>query len=279
MKANKTSDEWFEEERSRLWALAYRMLGTVSETEDVLQDAYVKVIEVNLSEMDRPPAYLTTVVSRLCIDRLRRRDKDAYIGPWLPEPIAEDDASRFGAIHTAFLHLLENLNPKERAVFILKEAFDYDHHEVGEVLDISDASSRQLLKRAKQRLSTLEEYDLKPDPRPVVNQFVEALIADDLDRVETLLCDDVIAYTDGGGIVSAAIIPLEGTDRIKTVFGHLFRKFRGTATFSWQTVSGGWGLVVDNGDGTMSVATFVLKEGKLHRVYMMRNPEKLTAFI
>ena len=199
-KANITS--WFQNERSRLWALAYRMLGTVSETEDVLQDAYLKLSDTDLGSIDNPPAYFTTVVSRLCIDRLRSRDKEAYIGPWLPEPIVQDESERFGAIHTAFLHLLENLNPKERAVFILKEAFDYGHQEVGQVLDITDASSRQLLKRAKQRLSKLQDYDLSPDPRPVVNEFIEALVDDDLDRVETLLCADVVAFTDGGGVVS-----------------------------------------------------------------------------
>ena len=92
----------FESERSRLWALAYRMLGTVSETEDVLQDAYLKISKIDYSEIDRPPAYLTTVVSRLCIDRLRVREKESYVGPWLPEPICDDETERFGAIHTAF---------------------------------------------------------------------------------------------------------------------------------------------------------------------------------
>ncbi len=270
--------EFFTNERSRLWAIAYRMLGTVSETEDVLQDAYIKCTDVDFTQVDNPPAYLTTVVSRLCIDRLRVRDKESYVGPWLPEPVCDDETERFGAIHTAFLHLLENLNPKERAVFILKEAFDYDHREVGEVLDISDASSRQLLKRAKQRLGKLDEIDLTPDPRPVVNQFVEALVADDLDKVESLLCEDVIAYTDGGGVVRAAIIPLEGIERIKTVFGHLFRKFEGEGKFEWRKINGNWGLIIDQGEGNLTVATYVLEQGKLHRIYMMRNPEKLTEF-
>lgn len=269
--------DFFAGQRSRLWALAYRMLGTVAETEDVLQDAYLKCSEVEYAGIENPAAYLTTAVSRLCIDRLRIRDRESYVGPWLPEPICDDETERFGAIHTAFLHLLENLNPKERAVFILKEAFDYDHREVGEVLDISDASSRQLLKRAKQRLGPLDELDLKPDPRPVVNQFVEALVADDLERVESLLCEDVVAFTDGGGVVRAAIIPL-GIERIKTVFGHLFRKFQDNAHIEWRKVSGNWGLVMDTGDGTLSVATFVIKGHQLHRIYMMRNPEKLTAF-
>jgi RNA polymerase sigma-70 factor (ECF subfamily) len=112
-----------------------------------------------------------------------------------------------------------------------------------------------------------------------VSEFIEALVNDDLDRVESLLCEDVVAFTDGGGVVSAAIIPLEGTDCIKTVFGHLFRKFRDTETLEWRPVNGGWGLVIENVDGTMSVATFVLQAGKLHREYLMRSPDKLTAFV
>jgi RNA polymerase sigma-70 factor (ECF subfamily) len=116
------------------------MLGSVSETEDVLQDAYLKLSNTDLGSIDNPPAFITTVVSRLCKDRLSSRDREAYVGPWLPEPTVQDESEQSGAIHTAFLHLRENLNPKERAVFILKEAFDYDHQEVGQVLDITDSS-------------------------------------------------------------------------------------------------------------------------------------------
>lgn len=263
-------------ERARLWSLAYRMLGTASEAEDILQDAYIRSRSVDTDAIDNPSAYLTTIVSRLCIDRLRAREKEAYVGPWLPEPVYEDDSDRWGAIHTAFLHLLERLNPKERAVFILKEAFDYDHREVSEVLAISEASSRQLLRRARQRLGRIEDLEETQDPRPAVNRFVAALMADDLDGVESLLSGDVIAFTDGGGVVSAAIIPLAGVERIKTVFGHLFRKFEGTAEYEWRWINGSWGLVTQYGDGTLTVTTFLVKAGRIHRIYVVRNPHKLS---
>lgn len=269
--------DWLNVERKRLWALAYRMLGTAYDAEDVLQDAYLKCANVDFSEVATPPAFLTTTVSRLCIDRLRLRRREEYVGPWLPEPVTEDDADRYGSIHTAFLHLLERLSPKERAVFVLKEALDHDHRDIADMLDITDASSRQLLSRAKKRLKEMEAWSLSIDPRPVVNEFVEALLEDDLDRVESLLCEDVVALTDGGGVVSAAIVPLEGIERIKTVFGHLFRKFEGDTQFEWRRISGNWGLVIRQ-DGDISVATFQIGRGRLQRVFMVRNPNKLTAF-
>lgn len=264
-------------------ALAYRMLGSVSEAEDVLQDAWLRWSSVPLNRVTSPRSYLLSIASRLSIDRLRyrRTDKLNYVGPWLPDPVATDDdpeaeLQRLDSINTSLLLVLERLNPVERAVFVLKEAFDYSHEEIADTLGISVANSRQRLRRARQTMSARldEECGDSSDVVPLVNAFFNAAREGDLAQLNALLAEDVIAYSDGGGRASAAIIPLYGIERVITVFAHLV-KSNPDFELTWTRVNEQWGLVIKLGESIQSVTTFEARQGKITRVYTMRNPDKL----
>ncbi len=279
----------FEEHRGLMYSIAYRMLGNYSEAEDAVQDAYVRWRKVNLKQVESPAAYLASTVSRLCIDKQRRQkvDRMLYKGPWLPEPLDDEYVTdvndpeyvneKAESISIAFMLLLENLAPLERAVFILRESFDLPHDQIAEMLDIKPAHSRQLFRRAKAKFDQNEVPDeaIADDPIPLMEKFIAAATTGNLDELHALMTDDIIAYSDGGGRASAAIIPLVGKDRVSTVLMHLLRKEQDALHMDWQTINGEPALVFSDASGIHSVHSVQVKGGKLHRVYTMRNPDKL----
>jgi RNA polymerase sigma-70 factor (ECF subfamily) len=223
--------ESFQQQRPLLFSIAYRMLGSASEAEDVLQDAWLRLSASN-TDIRSPQAFAATVVTRLCLDRLKsaRATREEYVGPWLPEPVLTDEgpetrAQRSESVTLAFLVLLETLSPEERAVFLLKEVFDYEHAQIAEMLGTTPSNSRQLFHRAKERVR------LKPDPAParisrsIAEQFARAFQAGDTDRLRAMLAADVSFTSDGGGKVSAARRPLNGREEV----AHLLAGFRRTA--------------------------------------------------
>ncbi|XOV86083.1 MAG: RNA polymerase sigma factor SigJ [Pseudomonadota bacterium] len=287
MKVGNPHGRVFEANRSRLNGLAYRMLGSLSEAEDVVQDAYLRWRLVRLADVASPSAFLTTVVSRLCVDRQRRRkvEKAIYQGPWLPEPLGEtavdglnDPAKQHEQrefLSMGFMVLLERLTPLERAVFVLREAFDFEHEQIAAVFNIKGAYSRQLLRRARQRLQVDDLDDLAADPTPVVEQFLAAAASGDMDRLKALLTEDVVAFTDGGGRATAALIPLVGRDRVLTVVLHLLGKEK-NLTLAWRRVNGAPGLVSYEGSKVSSTHSFTVRDGRIHRIFSMRNPGKMS---
>ncbi len=290
----KPADKLFEAQRDKLKAIAYRMLGTMSDAEDVLQDGYLRWSQhwgrQDRSKIDNPAGYLTSLVTRLCLDRLRHRrvERAHYVGPWLPEPVLTEtradpaqQTELLQSINTAFLLLLESLSPTERAVFTLKEAFDYSHADISNLLGVSLAQSRQLLHRAHRRLSEKTTGDSKPGGEtvePIVEAFYLAAMDGDMDKLATLLCEDVVAYSDGGGVVSAALIPLEGIERVSTVFAHIISRAGSNLRWQWCDINHQRGVILRENDGLNNVTTFDLKHGKIHRIYTMRNPRKLRGF-
>lgn len=283
----------FEQQRGQLYAIAYRMLGALSEAEDVLQDAWVKWQAVDLQRVDTPAAYLTSIVSRLCIDRQRRArvEKLIYTGPWLPEPASDAftdqlEATPFGnpegnarqaeSISMAFLVVLQALGPMERAVFILKEAFDTDHSEIAETLDITVAHSRQLLRRARIKIAGAEVIDApQQQTQALFEQFLTAAATGDMDALHELMTDDIVAYSDGGGRASAALIPLHGKTRVATVLLHLMKNQPVPLTPSFVKANGGLCLVLKAGDEIHSSHSIRIKGNKVAGIYSTRNPEKL----
>jgi RNA polymerase sigma-70 factor (ECF subfamily) len=287
----KPVDRIFNDNRERMLGIGYRMLGAMTEAEDVVQDAYLRWSkhwqQAQRTVIENHQAFLTSVVTRLCLDKLRRRkiEKHVYVGPWLPEPLPteevslEQELSQWQSVQTALLVMLESLSPRQRAVFTLAEMFDYSHQEIADLLDITPANSRQLLRRAKRDMTvkSLPQAGLSKHT-PVFEKFYEALAVGDMDTLESMLCEDVVAYNDGGGKASAAIIPLEGIDRVATVFGHVIRKRSEGASWHWQSVNGQLGLVMTEQGVVTSVTTFAMKDEKIFRIYVTRNPEKLQAF-
>lgn len=276
----------FNQHRHRLFDIAYRMLGSVSDSEDVIQEAWLKWHKLILADIDNPAAYLTTMVTRLAIDALRERQAQtkSYKGPWLPEPLLTEPGpgallERLDDLSFAFMMLLEQLSAQERAVFVLKEAFGLSHTDIGQALAIDVANSRQLLSRAKKRLQGISTESAGQDnhsrQQAALMQLMEALISGDIDKTRALLTTDSIAYTDGGGVVSAAIIPLEGAERIFQVFTHIIKTNTDPTRVQWIEVNGDNGLAIFRNEELVSVFVVELKGDLIHRVFVQRNPHKL----
>jgi RNA polymerase sigma-70 factor (ECF subfamily) len=276
----------FDQHRSALFGLAYRMLGSVMDAEDILQEAYLRWQNVPEAEVRSPRAYLMTIVTRLCVDQLRlaRVQREEYVGAWLPEPLLqspESDPARFTeldeSISTAFLVLLESLSPLDRAVFLLHEVFNYTFAEIGAIIDRSPADCRQIGHRARQRLMQgRPRFKVEAEPvEEVVQTFLRACIGGDVSELLSLLAPDVNVMTDSGGKVSAIRNEITGADKAATLYLGIFRKWVPLQTLRVATINGqaAWIACVDG--KPVSVTTFDVRDGKIHAIYQVLNPEKL----
>lgn len=216
----------FEEQRSRLFGLAYRLLGSAAEAEDAVQDAYLRWHQADRALIEEPAAWLTRVVTNLCLNRLTssRAQRERYVGPWLPEPVLTGDGT-LGPLETVeqrelvsmgVLLLLERLTPQERGVFVLREAFGYRHAEIAEVVGIDERHSRQLYRRAREHLGQARRRFPADEGkrRRIVERFFAATSDGDLDGLQRLLAGDVVAWADGGGETTAARLPVVGRDKV-----------------------------------------------------------------
>ena len=275
----------FEANRARLKRLAYRMLGSVSEAEDAVQDAWIRWQRAGEGVTD-PAAWLVRATTRLCIDRLRavKAERAAYRGPWLPEPLieplADDPVERAEEVSIAFLLALERLSPLERAVFLLHDVFDTDYAEVAETLDRSEAAVRQLASRAREHVQTAR-------PRFVVDQqrvmqlataFMAASATADTKALSELLAEDAIMVSDGGGKRPAALRVMVGRDDILRLLEGIRWRHNGEGLKSFQAVrvNGYPGMLIQMEDGPETFAFEPDEDGRIAAIYVMRNPDKLT---
>ena len=283
--------EVFDAERPRLVGLAYRMLGSLGDAEDVVQEAWLRWAGVDHATIESPPAWLTTVVSRLSLDQLRRRrrEQERYVGPWLPEPLVEPVAPEPGpaaraeladSLTTAFLLLLEELSPTERAVVLLTDVFGEPFDTVAEIVGKSPDATRQVASRARRRLrSTDRTADGAPAPtseqRDVARAYVLAALGDDRDAVLALLADDVVVMSDGGPRQHAARRPVVGPDRVARFTTNLVRRMAELLTFEEATVNGNPGVVGRLGEQVVLVVSVEVVDGLVRRVTSVLNPDKL----
>ncbi|MGR0319760.1 RNA polymerase sigma-70 factor [Agromyces sp. ZXT2-3] len=212
----------FSELRPRLFGIAYRMTGSVADAEDLVQETWLRWQQTDRSVVREPAAFLATTVTRLAINALQsaRARREAYVGPWLPEPIdtganpevlVEQDES----LGFAVLLLLERLTPNERAAYVLREAFAYPYRQIAEIIHATEASARQLVSRARKHLETGRHASVPaPERRRLLEAFLDAAQTGDLTRLEALLTDDIVSYSDGGGLAQAARFPLVGRERV-----------------------------------------------------------------
>jgi RNA polymerase sigma-70 factor (ECF subfamily) len=277
----------FEHHRSRLFGLAYRMLGTPADAEDVLHDAWLRLHDQDLDALDDPEAWLVTVTTRLALDRLRRAkaEREHYTGPWLPEPLVPDaehpDAAleRSESLTLSFLLLLERLGPEERAAFLLHEVFDYSHAEAAGILGIAEEASRQRVHRAKQRLREGRprfHVDAAAQRR-MLERFVAAMAEPSLDTLQALFAEDAIHLSDGGGIARATLRPLHGAERLARLYLQLGRNFRVAdgVRYAFATLNGAPALFTFVGD-TLFNAMWVECEGdRITAIHALRHPGKL----
>lgn len=275
----------FERLRPRLFGIAYRMLGMRSEAEDMVQEAWLRLGRA--AGVDSVDGFLVTAVTRLCIDHQRaaRVRREAYVGPWLPEPIltAQDDpahdAERAEALSLAVLRVLDTLDPVERAVFLLREVFDYPYAEVAALVGRREDHCRQIAHRARSRVQA-RRPGREPTPeehRRLLERFMAAAEEGDLVGLEELLAEDAVLVSDGGGKATAARNPVLGRDRVaRFVAGVTAKRPVGTVVVP-ATLNGLPGIVILV-DGVPETATCLdVRDGRITSVFMMRNPEKLGA--
>jgi RNA polymerase sigma-70 factor (ECF subfamily) len=282
------SDQDLEALRQRAFGAAYRMLGSVSEAEDVAQEAVLRYARSE-EAIDEPLAWITTVATRLALDVLRsaRVRRESYVGPWLPEPLIEETspgpaarAEMADSLSQAFLVMLERLTPLERAAFLLREVFGYGYPEIGEIVDRSDQSSRQLVARAKKHLEAdRPRFDADEALRDeLLKRFLGAAEAGDVQGLEALLAEDAALYSDGGGKAVAARKPLFGAGRIASVMTKIVRKQRrrGPLELDLVRVNGQPGRILRRADGTvLDVLSIDVVGGRIQTVRIVRNPDKL----
>jgi RNA polymerase sigma-70 factor (ECF subfamily) len=273
--------EVFQSQRARLFAIAYRMLGSAAEAEDVLQDAWLRWEAAD--GIDSPPAWLSTVVTRLSLDRLKsaQRTRETYVGPWLPEPVRTDaEPVDPESISMAFLVMLERLTPVERAAYLLHEVFDYSHAEVAAMLEREEATCRQIYHRAKSHLQQgrARFAPSRAEHERLLRAFADALARGDVGALEATLATDATLYADSGGKVPAAARkPLQGGHAIAQFFAGLVRKFPPAADQRYEVVEvNGWpALVGRRADGTNFALSIETDGDKIFAIRNVVNPDKL----
>lgn len=270
----------FDQHGRRLFGVAYRMLGSVVEAEDAVQEAFVRFSEADEDQINDPAAWLTTVVSRICIDRLRsaQHRRETYVGPWLPEPLLVDGADpadeveMYDTLSMAFLVVLETLSPEERVAFLLHDVFAVPFEQVADVLGKSPAASRQLAARARQRLADgRPRFD--PDPavrNKVADAFLAACAGEDLAGVVSLLAPDVVLTSDGGGVVSAARRPVVGADAVaRFLVGLVHQGADLNVRMRRVVVNGQPGAVIEADGHAPAVMSVAISEGRITSIEMV----------
>ncbi|RYZ69845.1 MAG: sigma-70 family RNA polymerase sigma factor [Lysobacteraceae bacterium] len=274
----------FEQQRSRLFGLAYRMLGTPADAEDVLHEAWLRLQAHGLAALQDPEAWLVTVTTRLALDRLRRAKAERvhYTGPWLPEPLVPEaehpDATleRGQSLTLSFLVLLERLSPDERAAFLLHEVFDYSHAEAAAILEITEDACRQRVHRAKARLREGRprfQVDQSAQRR-LLQRFVAAMAEPTAESLRALFAADAVHVSDGGGLARATLRPLHGVDRLVRLYLQLAGNLRGL-TYQTVMLNGEPALLIHDGERVLS-AMWIESDGeRITAIHALRHPGKL----
>ncbi|WP_244632234.1 MULTISPECIES: RNA polymerase sigma-70 factor [unclassified Microbacterium] len=275
--------EVFAQQRRRLFGIAYRMLGTVADAEDIVQDTWIRWQNTDRGRVAEPAAFLATIATRLSINVLQSAHsrRETYIGPWLPEPVNTDDdpalgAERAEALQFAILLTLEKLTPTERAAYILREAFDYPYPRIAEVISTSVVSARQLVSRARGHLASARQSTVAAsDQRRLLEAFLTAAQKGDAQALEKLFAEDVVSYTDGNGVKLAARIPVIGRGRVAKFVAAFAHHFWIGKSIGWVHVNGQpAATLIENGVVTTIVTVTTSADGILQLLWVM-SPQKL----
>jgi RNA polymerase sigma-70 factor (ECF subfamily) len=272
-----------DELRPKLFAIAYRMLGSVMEADDAVQETLIRAQRVDWAGVQHPPAFLRKMLIRACLDMLRsaRAIRETYYGEWLPEPLpVQDPAEQSEALSTALLMLMERLSPEERAVFVLRELYDYPYAEIADLLDKSQPACRKLFSRARARLTApglpLHPLDPPESHRQTFFQFMMALQAGDAAGVIALLAPDVASFSDGGGAAPAAVRPLYGAVVVSKFFLGLAHKLPADYSAEVMVLNGREAVVFRDSSGqVVDVVQAEVVDGKIQRLYSILAPGKL----
>jgi RNA polymerase sigma-70 factor, ECF subfamily len=279
--------ETFQQYRGLLFSIAYRMLGSVADADDMLQETFIRWQRSTAETIRSPRAFLVTIISRLCINHLQsaRVQREEYVGQWLPEPLLTgpgsdpSEASRLDeSLSMAFLLLLERLTPMERAVFLLREVFDYEYSEIARTLGQNEANCRQILGRARKHVAQARpRFDASPEQREqLMQQFLDAATNGDLDGLVALLSSEVVFHSDGGGKAAAVPNLVYGPDNVaRAVLGGLKNLVPKNLVMRMAQINGGPGVVGYVDGRPFSVFTMEISGGRVRNIYVVTNPEKL----
>lgn len=289
MSDQNSAEQIFQQHRDRAQAVAYRMLGSRADAEDIVQEVWLRWSRAPHDTVVAPEAWIVTTTARLALDQLRSAHvrRETYIGPWLPEPIIsraleasptpEDALSLADDVSMALLHMLERLAPEERVAFLMHDVFDYDHREVSTLLGKSETACRQMVSRARKRVKDESvRFNAGQNAHAeLAKAFRTALETADMDGLIACLAPDAVLYSDGGGKASAALNPVHTADHIARFFLGISRKMPDASKIASVQVNGRPGYVSHDERTIHAVTSFAVSEGKITTVYMIRNPEKL----
>jgi len=269
--------------RPRLFGIAYRMLGTAAEAEDIVQEVWLRWQSTDRSVVQDETAFLVTTTVRLSINlsQSARSRRETYIGPWLPEPVdtAADPtlgAERGEALELAVLILLEKLSPNERASYVLREAFDYSYQDVADILQLSEANARQLVTRARKHVADERRAQVSSsEHRRFLDAFISAAHKGDFTALKELFTEDVVSITDGGGVIGAARVPVLGRERVAKFIAGFPSRFWGNTTLSWIHVNGQPSVLIVRDGAIIALAAVDASPEGIGQIFWVMNPAKL----
>ncbi|MET8903817.1 MULTISPECIES: RNA polymerase sigma-70 factor [unclassified Streptomyces] len=273
--------------RPQLFGIAYRVLGSAAEAEDIVQETWLRWQSTDRSKVHEPAAFLTTVATRLAINvaQSARVRRESYVGPWLPEPVdtTQDPhlgAERAEAVEMAVLLLLEKLNPVERTAYVLREAFDYPYGRIAEILETSEANTRQLVSRGRKHLAAERKEAVTPTAhRRLLEVFLSAARTGDLSGLEDVLTADVVSYTDGNGIRGASRIPVVGLPHVSHYLVAFAPRFWPQSQVRWVEANGRPAVLVLSGDKAIALLTADISADGIDRLMWVMNPAKLAPYV
>lgn len=273
--------------RPQLFGIAYRVLGSATEAEDVVQETWVRWQNTDREKIHEPAAFLTTVATRLAINLAQsaRVRRESYVGPWLPEPVdtAPDPqlgAERAEALEMAVLLLLEKLNPVERTAYVLREAFDYPYARIAEILETTEANARQLVSRGRRHLADERKKRVTPAAhRRLLEVFLSAARTGDLSVLEDVLAADVVSYSDGGGIRGASRIPVVGRSHVSQYLVAFAPRFWPGTDIRWVEANGSPAVLVSSEEKAVALLSVDVSEDGIDRLMWVMNPAKLSPYV
>ncbi|MFD2654819.1 RNA polymerase sigma-70 factor [Gracilibacillus thailandensis] len=281
------SNEEYQQFKPLLFSLGYRLLGSISETEDIVQETFLKAFEITDQEIENKKAYLCKMMTNRCLDLLKsaRYKREQYVGPWNPEPLLLDPSPDFDptevvlqkeGLSIAYLRMMEHLTPDERAVLLLKEIFGFPYAEIANVIAKKEENCRKIFSRAKQKISLIEDESLNYEKnKSIITRFIQAFQTENMDTLLELISEDVTLYSDGGGKVHAAIRPVVSLSNVLALLYGITKKAPEDFYLEIKNVNGQPAIVIYMNGALQSIMSFYISNNKVHEIYLTVNPDKL----
>ncbi|KKI89539.1 RNA polymerase sigma factor [Bacillus sp. SA1-12] len=279
------TNEDYQQLKPLLFSLGYRMLGSAAETEDLVQETFLKAYQIDEYSIENKKAFLCKMMTNRCLDVLKsaRYKREQYVGPWNPEPLMLDQSAdpsehflQKEGLSIAYLRMMEHLTPDERAVLLLREVFDFSYSEIAETIEKKEENCRKIYSRAKHKISRVEDECLNYEKnKSIVNLFIQAFQRGNIDDLLNLISENIILYSDGGGKVRAAIRPIITSSNVTAFLFGIIKKHATNFSFEVKNVNGQPAIIIYMNERIYCIVSFYILEGEIYEMYMTLNPEKL----